>query len=620
MRKQKRESFMKGVTFRRIFHNNAYVLRLVWRVSPARILLQLLYSLLDFGCWVFGTVIFMRYLFGAADMNRSFQDVAVFLGCAVVGWLLVSLFSDWVKERYLLINNQKLYRELNELLFDKACNVDLACYEDAEFYNSYTKAANEVFTRCTSVVENLCNMLGSLLASAYVIYTMFTINVWVGLASLLPVITNLTLGKRAGQIEYEKNMDMVPDTRRQAYVNRVFYLQQYAKEIRLTNVYNILAQSYHNAMAGIIRIAKRYWKRIFAINALRSTICFPLLFEGTWLLGAYLAMVPKSITVSDFVILANAAVSTTWMIISLTEAMVATFENTLYIDNLHAFLEYEEAIPEDQPGRPVPAQVETLELRDVSFRYRGAKRDALRHVSATFERGKLVSIVGHNGSGKSTLVKLLMRLYDPTAGTILLNGVDIREYDLAQYRALVGSAFQDFQIFSLSVEDNVAMGNAVWGGDPRAAALDALARSGVAGRIGELPRGVDTTLTREFDEQGANLSGGEAQKVAVARSFAKQSSILLLDEPSSALDPIAEYRLYQNFIELCRGEDGQQKISAFISHRLSSSTVADSILLMQEGEITERGTHAQLMRLNGAYASMFRKQAENYLMEEVRGA
>lgn len=123
MRKQKRESFMKGVTFRRIFRNNAYVLRLVWRVSPARILLQLLYSLLDFGCWVFGTVIFMRYLFGAADMNRSFQDVAVFLGCAVVGWLLVSLFSDWVKERYLLINNQKLYRELNELLFDKAATV-----------------------------------------------------------------------------------------------------------------------------------------------------------------------------------------------------------------------------------------------------------------------------------------------------------------------------------------------------------------------------------------------------------------------------------------------------------------------------------------------------------------
>ena len=229
--------------------------------------------------------------------------------------------------------------------------------------------------------------------------------------------------------------------------------------------------------------------------------------------------------------------------------------------------------------------------------------------------GEIVSLVGHNGSGKSSLVKLMMRLYDPTAGSILLNGVDIREFCLRDYRALIGATFQDYQIFSLSVEANVLMGNPTSGGP--SAVEEALRQSGAIEFVEALPKGIQTILTREFDDEGANLSGGQQQKIAVARSFAKQSSILLLDEPSSALDPVAEHELMQNFIALCRDQRGGGKISVFISHRLSSSTVADRVYLLEGGRIVEQGTHEQLMAAKGGYAAMFEKQAEHYLWEET---
>ncbi len=593
--------------------NTFYLLRFVWSVSPQRVLLTFASHLLGFGSWVFSTVIFMRYLFGAAEMTRSFTEVSLFLAFSLALMLGIAAFDAYFS-RFVLINNPLLYRKLNRRLFDKATNVDIACYENAEFYNDYTKAASEIFSRAVSTVDSSARAFSAFFSSAYVIITMFKINLWVGLVSLLPVFANLVFGRLGSQQEYEKNMEAIPYNRRLDYVNRAFYLQKYAKEIRLTRAPALLERTYGGAMEGVIGVAMKYWKRLFVINAIKSTICFPLLFEGTWLLGAYLAMVQEAITVSDFVVVANAAVSTTWMLISLTDSLVAIFQNALYTDNLKTFLGHRDAIPEDQPGRPVPRAVDTLELRDVSFRYEGASRDAVRNITMTLRRGELVSVVGHNGSGKSTLVKLIMRLYDPTEGAIYLNGVDIREYELRAYRALIGSTFQDFQLLSMSVTENVLMGNEVEG-DRERAALDALKKSGAAERIAALPKGASSTLTREFDDEGINLSSGEAQKVAVARAFAKKSAILLLDEPSSALDPIAEYQLYRNFLALCRGRTGQKKISVFISHRLSSAAVADRVYLMEDGRVTEEGAHDQLMALGGTYYSMFKKQAENYLLE-----
>ena len=606
-RKEKRQR----TSFSHTLSNNFYMMRMLWQISPSRVILTFVSQMLSYGMWTFQSVVFMRYIFGAAEETRTFRDVALFLGFCLFLWLIVSVFQIWYDRYYKFINNTDIWREMSRKIFDKACNVEIECYENTEFYNVYTRAASEAAWRGISVVDNLAKLISSLLSSSYVIYVITTINLYVGIAAAVMMVANFILSKMVSRIDYERDMEMTPHNRQKGYVNRSFYLQKYAKEIRLTNVYQILEKSYRNAVDGILGVCMKYWRKRTFLMASGYIVKHTLPYEGVWLISAYLAMVSKSILVSEFVVLANAIVSATWMVFGLTDSIMSIYSNSLYIDNVRTFLEYKEKIPENQTGLPIPEICETLEVRNVSFRYTENSDYVLKNISITFKTGEITSIVGHNGSGKSTLIKLIMRLYDPTEGEILLNGVNIKEYCLKGYRNKIGATFQDYQIFSLSVLENVIMGNETEG-DAREAALDALRKSGNYDKIMSLEGAEHTTLTREFDDHGTNLSGGEMQKVAISRAFAKKSDILLLDEPSSALDPVAEYEMFENFIDLCKNEKG--KISIFISHRLSSTTVADCVMLLENGVLTERGTHAELMKKDGSYAGMFKKQAENYLL------
>ena len=252
-----------------------------------------------------------------------------------------------------------------------------------------------------------------------------------------------------------------------------------------------------------------------------------------------------------------------------------------------------------------------LDLNGVCFRYEGAESDTLSDITMHIRKGERIALVGQNGSGKTTLVKLLLRLYDPTAGQIQLDGKDIRDYRLSSYRGSFSTVMQDFKIFSFSVRDNVILRRPQEG--DTALAEHALEESGSLEKVRTLEKGMETTLTREFDKRGANLSIGEQQKIALARVFAAARDFVILDEPSSALDPIAEYKMFENMM---RATEGKSVI--FISHRLSSAVLADRVYLMDHGRIAESGTHHELMQQNGKYAEMFRLQAQNYSAEEVK--
>jgi ATP-binding cassette subfamily B protein len=230
----------------------------------------------------------------------------------------------------------------------------------------------------------------------------------------------------------------------------------------------------------------------------------------------------------------------------------------------------------------------------------------LRHLSFEIKPTEKIAIVGYNGAGKTTLIQLMLRLLDVTEGRILLDGVDIRDLEVDRYREQFGVAFQDFQIYAATVAENVSM-SPVSPSD-RGKIEEALVAGGVYKRILLSEQGIDTPLTREFDQDGINLSGGEAQKIAISRCFFKPSRYLIMDEPSSSLDPISEYELNQT---LLHGAVGKSVI--FISHRLSTTRMADKIFMMDQGEIVERGSHNELMEQNGKYAEMFRLQAENYV-------
>ena len=338
---------------------------------------------------------------------------------------------------------------------------------------------------------------------------------------------------------------------------------------------------------------------------------FTFIFEGLLIYGAYRTLVSQTMQLPQLAVLTSMMVSTTWILIGFTDSVTACFKNGLFMDYLRTFLEYKEKIPEDYDGADPGTTIDSIEFRNVSFAYKDVP--VLEGLNMKFEGGKTYALVGHNGAGKSTIIKLLLRFYDPTQGEILLNGRNIKEYNLQKYRSLFATAFQDNRMFSMTVSDNVTLGENISDDEKEAVVTEALKLSGVYEKVMSLPKGMNTTLTREFDDEGAVLSGGEFQKIVVARAFARNCPIKVFDEPSSALDPIAEYKLFDNILKACK-----KNILLFISHRLSSVQNADHVFLLEKGQVKEEGTHRELMAKNGLYADMYKKQAENYLADKTK--
>ena len=279
-------------------------------------------------------------------------------------------------------------------------------------------------------------------------------------------------------------------------------------------------------------------------------------------------------------------------------------EQSIYVDKFRRFMAYEPRI-EMQKGKLPEAELKSLVLKNVSFTYHGESNPSLKNINMVIHPYEKVAIVGYNGAGKTTLIKLLMRLYDPTEGEIFIGNRNVKKLDVEAYRREFAAVFQDYQIFAATLGENVVMDDVEE--QDKEKIIGALSQGGFADKLRELPLGIATPLTKEFEMSGVDLSGGEKQKVAIARAFFKHSHYAVMDEPSSALDPIAEYQLNQNMMEIAK-----DRTVIFISHRLSTTVMADRIYMFEKGEIIEQGSHSELMALNGKYAEMFRKQAVNY--------
>ena len=599
-----------------ILTNLRYMFGLVWKHEPLFLIGSIVTTAINAFFWAFFSVVFMRYLFGDTGIDRTFQEAASFVWIVAIIECLLVAFQEWFREVHAPLSRIRLQYTLHRMLFKKAANVDISCYETPSFYGTYTMAANETGDRAQQMVQQLSVCLAFSVSAIFTVGTMISMAWWSILFVMLPLLGNWLFGPRVNRLLYEREQNRIPFQRRYDYVNRTAFLQKYAGEMRLTSLFSLLKRTYDNAYDGACRNIDNTSDKIVFWSRVRNMILYPLAFEGMLLVVAYITIIHKAVPLGDFVVLSSAIMSAGTMIRYVTNMATELNKNCLFVQNLKTFLAYEPSIPEDQDGLSVTLPVQTIELRDVSFRYVGQEQDALSHVNMTLKSGEKIAIVGFNGSGKSTLVKLIMRLYDPTEGVILLNGVDIREYNVHEYRMLIGAAFQDFAMFSASVLENVMLSRVPE--DRREAAIEALRESGVLDKIHTLEHGVDTRLTREFDEKGAVLSGGEQQKIAVSRAFAKASPVVILDEPSSALDPIAEYMMYETIMRLCDECDpAKGKIAIIISHRLSSAALSDHVYMLADGVLVEHGTHEHLMAQNGAYADMFRKQAEAYLISEA---
>ena len=510
------------------------------------------------------------------------------------------------------IAGEKVVRQVKLQIMEKSLKLDLGSFDDPNLYEKMENANQEAGNRPLQIITQTFSIISSVIEFiSYLIILLAAPGLWwatliIVAVSIPSAIINFIYRRK--NFTYMRNRSK--ERRKMNYYASVLVDKDRIKEVRMFDLGDTFIgrfqgafQEYYQGLRNLI-LAESGWHILISFVSCCTNLIFYVLiairvFTGNMQIGDYTLYTG-----------AIASIATTIGTIITTSAMV--YEGTLFIDNLIIFMkEKQTVIPSIEAPRSVSRGVShTIEFQNVYFRYPGTQRDILKNVNLTIRPGDTVVLVGLNGAGKTTLIKLLTRLYDPTAGTILLDGRDIREYDVKELYQMFGIIFQDYGKYADTVAENIRYGD-IHKEYQVENIYEAARQSAAEEYITSLPDGYDTPLMRIFEPNGRELSIGQWQKLAIARAFYGESDILILDEPTASLDPLAEQEIFRQF-DLLR----EDKTTIFVSHRLSSATVADQIIVLEDGQVIENGTHAELMAMEGKYHKLFTTQAERYISKE----
>jgi ATP-binding cassette, subfamily B, bacterial len=496
------------------------------------------------------------------------------------------------------------------MVMEKAASLDLQFYEDPASYDLLRRAQNDSINRPVLMIATVFGLFQTILTFVTMIGALVVISPLLAAISLVSPVPAFIADTRYGWRGYNIARWGSRLLRRMNYMVTLVTTDSFAKEVKLFGLggyfierYRIIASAFYNSQRS--QLVRRYMTG-FALGNI-STIVTTV----TYVYVALLAIAGK-LTVGHLSFYTQAAMSVQNSIQSILSGFSGMYEHNLYLNNLYELLSKEPSMKVPVEPIAVPAKLRgEIRFDHVTFAYPGAETNALTDLSFTIEAGETLAVVGRNGAGKTTLFKLICRLYDPKEGRILIDGIDIRDFEPNELRRQIGAMFQDYVDYQATAAENIGLGNLPEIAD-RDAVISASRQAGSDELISKLPDGYDTALGKWFDA-GVNLSGGEWQKVALARSFMREDArILLLDEPTSALDAQAEYDLFERLRSLTHG-----RTAVYISHRFSTVRRADRIIFLEHGRLVEEGTHQELMRLDGRYARLFRMQAAAYTGEDV---
>lgn len=538
-------------------------------------------------------------------MSKNRLDVLVFiilvfsLGIFISQMLSSFLTNTAFYRRCIVL--EKFQVNLNEHL----AKVDYENLENPEFLNLKQNAEKFLYANgqgFSFVLDRAVNIVGKIIIFMTIIWIIASLNIFVLIAflclSALNSFMQMKYKKTYASIEIEKN----PKERELAYYNSVFSNVEYAKEIRINGDKGLFLQHLKNCLHNLWIFYKRQ------MNLLNQSKFSLYIVDFLQRAISYLYMIfmvsTGNISIANFMMYINAISTFTDSMNNVIDSINDIRQYSLYFESVEKYLNLPINIDTKAKEVEMPETIETIEFKNVSFRYKGSSKWALKNISCVFTGKEKISIVGENGAGKTTFIKLLCRLYDPSEGVILLNGVDIKRYNYRQYIEKISAVFQDFKLFSIQLDENIALKQQV--DDEKAKHI--LSNLGIWDIILKLPYKLKNKVHKDFDLQGFEPSDGVGQKLAIARALYKNTPLIILDEPTAALDPRAEYEIYQSFEALT-----ENRMAFYISHRLSSSRFCDQILVFKDGKIVEQGNHNQLMELKNYYFELYEMQSKYYV-------
>jgi ATP-binding cassette, subfamily B, bacterial len=592
-------------------------LAMVWRTSPqltaASLLLRLLRALLPVVALYIGKLIIddVVLLVQTSDKPATLQQwlhsgLLNRLGALLLAEFAVAVLTDVLGRIVSLVETLLAERVSNASsvrLMEHAATLDLEDFEDAEFQDQLERARRQTSGRMTLMTQ-LFSQAQDIVTVTSLSAGLIVYSPWLIVLLLVALVPAFVGEAHFNAQSYSLDYGRTPERRELDYVRQTAASVETAKEVKIFGLNGFLIARY-------VRLATDFYtanRRLAERRAFWGALFTAIGTVGYYLAYAYVAWrtLAGQFTVGDLTFLAGSFRRLRTMFEELLASFSSTAGQALYLDDLFSFFEVEPEIVSPDNPRPFPKPIrQGFVFEDVGFIYPGAERWAVRHLSFTLRAGEVIALVGENGAGKTTLVKLLIRLYDPDEGRILLDGRDLREFDLDALRGSVGVIFQDFVRYNLSAADNIAVGRIAARND-RARIERAALRSQANEVIAKLPAGYDQMIGKRF-KNGVELSGGEWQKIAIARAYMREAEVLILDEPTAALDARSEYEVFRRFKELSQG-----KTAILISHRFSSVRMADRILVLADGRVEAAGTHEELVAQQGRYSELFELQAAGY--------
>lgn len=604
------------------FGRMIYIVKLVWETGPWIMIVMSLIALFQGIIPIISSYI-SRYLLNALQKGFNTYDTfdeffAFSVSADSVLFLLIFMFVikilssvvSQIDSAVLRISGEKIVRCVKVRIMKKARELDIEAFDRPAFYEKLENANREAGHRPIQILNSTFTIISTFIKLiSYVIILSTAPGLWwasivMVIVSVPSAVINFTFRRKNFFYMRWKSKER----RQMNYYSDIMVNKDIAKEIRIFGLadsfigkFNDVYKVYYAGIRKLVLTENAWHVAIAVISAITNCVFF-----------AYIAFMVLTgrILIGDYSLYTDSLTSIAANVASLISTSASVYEGTLFIDNLISFMDEKQSVvplDEKNPETVRHGEPHTIEFCNVSFSYPGTDRPVIKNVNLKFNPGETVVLVGLNGAGKTTLIKLLTRLYDPTEGVIKLDGKDLRSYDVEDLYKTFGIIFQDFGKYAVTVSENIAFGN-VYRKLDREKLMYAAKQADASDYIERLPNGFETPLMRHFEPNGIELSIGQWQKLAIARAFYSENDILILDEPTASLDAIAEQEIFNQFDMLRK-----DKMSIFVSHRLSSATIASKIVVLEYGAVVEEGTHKELMEKKGKYYELFSTQAKRYI-------